>query len=435
MRYLASPLRLQLASGVCLLAMVVGCGQQQETIDELIERAATLPGVRASEHSKLREEFRLVEQAQGLPEQLNTDAAPVHPNGAVVLDEALDDLDRVSEINDQAAAFLGALPAADRAFVEAESGALSAKWLAEISDVTEASKLPAVDFRLKFERGYFNDLDFLYQAAAASRLLLVDALYHLDDHPDVALARFAAAWAWTDRLAETGHLEARVQAALVRGDALNVAEVIANRPQATSDDLRAIGQTLSTSLQQWPSLKSTLMRERAMALAAYEAIRLGLVDLLFTLEERKQLREEGVYDTLRAADTDQIDADEAAYLAYMREIIAVADQPYYARSKHLVECDRLLRAGEHVERFPWFANRLFVLNNSLTLAQAEVARDRTRIEGWLHLLAAAANEPPPAGEINPLNGKKYLAENTGRQWYVALGDRRSVNPRLTAPPR
>lgn len=415
------------------MAAVVGCGPRSETLDELLERAAELPGVRSSRHSQLRSEFRLVEQSQTLPKQLNSNASLAHQNAAVALDAALDDVQRVADINEQTAVFLGALPAADHQFIAAESGALSAKWLGDVNNVAKASELSHCNFGIKFERGYFNQLDFLYQAAAASRLLLVDTLYNLDKRPDVALQRFSAAWKWTDWLAASGHLEARVQAALVRGDALNTAEVIANRPSATTDDLRAIQRTLRASLDEWPSMKSTLVRERALAIASYEAIRLGLCDLLFTLGERSKLREEGVYDALRDATPEQIDADEAAYLAYMRQVLAVVDQPYFVRAKHLVECDRLLRAGERVESYPWFANRLFVLNNSMTLAQAEIARDRSRIEGWLHLLAAVTGDQSPASDVNPLNGEKYFAQAAGREWYVVLGDRRSVNPRVTTP--
>ena len=416
-----------------MLFWIVGCAKQPETFDELVNKAAQLPGVRSSQHSALREEFRQVEASQTLPVQLNTDATLVHQNAAAALDDALGDMDEVASINEHTAAFLGALPAADHDYVVVESGALSAKWLRQTQDVAKASQLPECDFALKFERGYFNSIDFVYQAGAASRLLLVDALYNLEDKPAVALARFAAAWKWTNWLAETGHLEARVQAALVRADALNAAEVIANRPAITTEQLAALQRVLQESLDASPSIEATLVRERAMAIAAYEAIRLGMTDMLFTIDERAHLREQGVYQQLRAADPDQVDADQAAYLAYMREIISVANQPFFARSKHLIESDRLLRAGEHGNSFPWFANHLFVAHNSMTRAQAEIARDRSRIEGWLHLLAAATNQPAKAGAINPLNGERYVPHSSGNQWFLALGDRRSVNPRLTLP--
>lgn len=416
---------------VALLLVLAGCSRESPSLDELIEQAAGLPGVRASKHSRLRQEYRLVEQAQGLPEQLNSDASLVHKNAAVALADALDDLEEVQKINQQTSALLLALPAADEVFVHSESGALSAKWLQAIAAVGNASELPACDFGVRWEQGYFNNLEFLYQAGAACRLLLVEALYQMDESGVTSIDRFAEAWRWTDWLAASGHLEARVQAAQVRAEALLVLEVMVNRPTATPQQLDRLQKILAGSLQEWPTTKSTLVRERALGLATYEAIRLGLVDMLFTLDERTKLRGDGVYDSLRQADSDQIDSDEAAYLAYMREIIDAADRPFYARKKHLIECDRLLRASEQAEHFAWFANYLFVLDNSLTLAQAELARDRMRIEGWCYLLAKATGDQQPSDEVNPLNGEKYTVREQNGSWYVPLADRRSVNPRLS----
>lgn len=410
--------------------LLVGCDGGSPSLEVRIAQAAKLPGVRSSTHSRLREEYRLVEQSRGLPEHLNTDASLVHKNAAVALRHALADFEEVQKINQQAAALLRTLPAADEVFLQSESGALSAKWLALIASVAEASDLADCDFGVSWELGYFNDLEFLYQAGAGCRLLLVESLYQIEDSPRVAIERFAQAWRWTDWLASSQHLEARVQAAQLRGEALLVLEVLANRPTASTAQLAEFRQILQRSLSDWPTTKSTLVRERALGLATYEAIRLGLIDMLFTLDERTKLRSDGVYESLRAADEERIDADEAAYLAYMREIIRVADQPFYARKKHLVECDRLLRASEQAENYAWFANYLFVLDNSLTLAQAEMARDRGRVAGWVHLLAKATGANPPGDEVNPLNGKKYVVQQQAGGWYVALADRRSVNPRL-----
>lgn len=414
-----------------LLTALIGCGNSNKTLEELLDTAAELPGVRASGHSALREEFRLVEQEQGLPEHLTTDPILAHQNAAEALADALPDLEEVTEINEQAQAFLESVPMADAEFIHNESGALGAQWVNQTKEVAEATKLPDCDFQIQLDRGYFNDLTFVYRAAAGCRLMLVDSLYHLGSNDNVALAKLVAAWKWTDWLAESHHIEARVQAAQLRSEALLVVEAIANRPDATPDDLQLLYNMLQASANPWPSVKSTLLRERALAIATYEALRMQLCDLLFTMEERAQLRADGVYDTLQRADAQQIDADEAAYLEYMREVLTVADQPFYQRSKHLVECDRLLRANEQMENFPWFANRLFVLNNSLTLAQREIASDRGRIEGWLFLLADALPTQTAASGTNPVNGKPYEVQSRGELRFVDLGDRRSVNPYLT----
>lgn len=416
---------------VVTLAALVGCQQRGESLESLLQHAAELPGVRASRHSKLREEFRLVEHSRTLPAELNSDTSLVHQNGAVAIEHALPDLELIAKINQQTESLLDTLGAADPSLIVGEARAMGNQWSKQTKAAFEASKLPGCDFGVRYDRGYFNDLSFIYRSAAACRLLLVDALSDLDNQADVAIARFDAAWRWTDWLAASEHLEARVQAALLRSEALAVAEMIASRSGVTADNLRAMYRTLDNSLRNWPSLRGTLVRERAMAIVTYEAVRLGLADLLFTVEEREQLRADGVYDTLRVAKEQQIDADEAAYLAYMREVIDVADQPYYLRSKYLVECDRLLRASEQTDDYPWFANHLFVLENSLTLAQAELARDRARVEGWVSLLASLTGEPAPASDTSPLNGEKYVVTSRGHERFVDLGDRQSNNPHVT----
>ncbi|WP_425396133.1 hypothetical protein [Aeoliella sp.] len=418
---------------VGVLAALVGCREGNKSLEEMLDKAATLPGVRSSGHSALREEFRLVEQAHGLPEHLNGGTQLAHQNAAVALKDALPDLEVITKINEQTQAFLDAVPVADAAFIRNESGALGAKWVEQTNAVAEATQLPDCDFEIRLEHGYFNDLTFVYRAAAGCRLLLVDALYHMESDEKVALARLAGAWKWTNWLSDSHHIEARVQAAELRRDALFVVEAIANRPGATLADLEQLHAMLQSSTNPWPTVKATLMRERALGIATYEAVRMHLCDLLFTSEERAQLRADGVYDALRRAEADSVDADQAAYLEYMREVISVADQPFHESSKHLVECDRLLRANEQTDDFPWFANHLFVLNNSLTLAQREIASDQARIEGWLHLLADTLAVPVTAGETNPVNGEKYTVQGQGNRRFVDLGDRRSVNPRLTVP--
>jgi len=411
-----------------------GCQDAKPTLDDLVKKAAELPGVRSSEHSELRNEFRLVEQSETLPQQLNRKPIKQSENAAFALQGIFEETSLANDVNEQAGAFLGMLPASEAETVSAESGALTAKWLRPIEQLSEAGKLPRCDFGIKFEYGFFNDINFLPNVTAGCRLLLVDSVYGATHQSPASLLQFDNAWQWTDWLAESGHMEARVQASLLRREALWVAEFLANRPECTKAELLAIQKTLQNSVDHWPPVRVALEGERALAIATYEALRLGLIDTLFTIEERGQLRADGVYDSLRNATPDQIDADEAAYLEYMRAVIAVADKPFYKRSAALVECDRLLRSSEQQESgYPWFANRLFVLRESLTLAQSELARDRARVEGWLHALAVATDSPAPRAKVSPFNGEAYVVQPRGGQLLVALGDRRAMNPRVGVP--
>src|SRR5690606_32049253 len=107
-----------------------------------------------------------------------------------------------------------------------------------------------------------------------------------------------------------------------------------------------------------------------------------------------RLQADGVLPTLRTLSPERIDADQGAYLEYMRHIIESSRKPFYASKNELVEADRLLEMHVGENDYAWFANKLCA--QSLTLAQAEMARDRSRVEAWeLALAAATANKPLP----------------------------------------
>src|SRR5690606_35748527 len=136
--------------------------------------------------------------------------------------------------------------------------------------------------------------------------------------------------------------EAWLTAAELRIEALAVVDRLANDPRATATHREQLRQLLTESFERWPSVESALVRERAIDLHTYEAIRLGLVEMLFSTKERGELRVAGVLEKLTATEPDQIDADQAAYLAYMRRVIELSRKPFYAAKDELVEADRLL---------------------------------------------------------------------------------------------
>src|SRR5690606_32301340 len=125
-------------------------------------------------------------------------------------------------------------------------------------------------------------------------------------------------------------------------------------------------------------------------LHTYEAIRLGLVEMLFSTKERSELRVEGVLDKLKNMEPHRVDADQAAYLGYMRQVIELSRKPFYAAKDELVEADRMLGVHAGTDDYPWFALRLCTEN--LTLAQAELASDRARVEAWVIALGEATGK-------------------------------------------
>ncbi|MGI9454955.1 MAG: hypothetical protein ACR2NU_00240 [Aeoliella sp.] len=413
------------------LAAPVGCNDAKLSLEERVELASMLPGIRDSKHSELRAELRLIEESLTLPEQLNSEPVPAHKNAAVALAKLFDDQERLDQINARAAALLGTVGMGDQELVATDARGLADRWVQPIRQVTDLSKMEACNFGLRYPRGYFNDVRFLNQSAAACRLLLIDAVSQSETHPEAAIEKFALAWRWTDWLAAERHLESRLKAAELRGEALRIANLLANKPETPRQVLLRLQEQLAQSLAKDPSISEILQRERALALVTYEAIRLGLVDLLFTSDEREELRTAGVLTTLQQATPDQIDADEAAYLAYVRELLVTAEEPFHKRRTKLAESDRLLAATADGDSYPWFANRLFAEN--LTLAQAEIARDQSRLEAWVLTLAAASGSTAPAFKVNPLNGKLYTFLPAGREISVDLGDQRTANPRVALP--
>lgn len=410
-----------------------GCGKKQLTLEQRIERASELPGVRASGHSKLREEFRLIEEARALPRDLNRPGLPAHLNAATVLSELFASLD-VGEVNTTAEGLLGTLThEVDRNLVAEQADKMRRGWGEGLAGMVAATKRPGCNFNVAYEEGRFGDFRFLEQAKGGVRLLLVDAVSQIDRNPEYAWGRLRMAWQWIDWLLEERLLEAWLVGAELRVELFAVAEMLATNPGVSRGELEKFRARIEQSFANWPSVESALVRERAIDLHTYEAIRLGLVELLFTTKERARLQADGVLPTLRTLSNERIDADQAAYLEYMRHITESSRKPFYASRNELVEADRLLEMHSGENDYAWFANKLCA--QSLTLAQAELARDRARTEAWDLALAAATATKPLPERTNALTGQPYELTLHDDSVVVLVGDRKVVNPVVAIPRR
>ena len=436
-RTFATPTLWRLVVLLVLASAMIGCSKKPPTLEELLVQCEKLPGLRASKHSELQAEYRLIEKSHTLPEEIDGEPTAVSPNALDAIKEVFDDHETlVEKINSKTPEFLATVQSGKTEFVATDAQVLAQRWMQPIRRVVKASEREQADFGFRFARGYFNDISFLEQSAAACRLLLVDSMGLTQKNPETALLRFQQAWKWIGWLETERHLESRLLACELRADALIVAKLLANRPGITHQELVRLRQQFQQSLANLPTTKETLQGERALALVTYEAIRFGLTEMLFSSEEWNQLQAAGMLDTLRKATPNQIDADEAKLLAYYRELIATTDQPYYVRRFDLAEFDRQLASIGDGDRYAWFANRLFAEN--LMLAQAALARDRARLEGWVLALSSAtllpgSQAPPTLLKTNPFNGQPYLVVRTDKTVQVQLFDSQSVNPRLSLP--
>lgn len=409
-----------------------GC-QKRDSLDDLVERASRLEGVRHSRHSRLRDEFRQVELAGGLPSELQRPALPRGKNAAAGL-ESLITPHEAARVDTQCAGFLAAL-ALDASSPEfgAEGAQLAKDHQEIIAGVVKLTDRSGCDFGFDLSKGRFGDFRILVQARMATRVMLVDSVARQTGSLDEGIDRLERGWRWIDWLVESRYLEAWLSGAELRLEALAVAERLANDPRATPRELGRLRRMMEGSFATWPSTEATLKRERAIDLHTYEAIRLGLVELLFTTQERGELRVAGVLEEICNLPAERIDADQADYLAYMRKVIELSRQPYFAMKQALAEEDRLLAAHSGKGDYAWFANRLCTEN--LSAAIAELARDRARVEAWVVALSEASGEEQTKVKLNPATGSPYPTEQVEGYIVVKLEDSRLENPLVRIPTR
>ncbi|MFV2068132.1 MAG: hypothetical protein ACC645_14250, partial [Pirellulales bacterium] len=90
------------------------------------------------------------------------------------------------------------------------------------------------DFGIDFRRGYFVDRSFVDAVTLYQRLEAFHVAEMLDvDQPERALPSLHGMFAWLEPLALVPHVEARLAAARLRGDAMNVVAQWANHPHTT----------------------------------------------------------------------------------------------------------------------------------------------------------------------------------------------------------
>lgn len=416
--------------GWLAITPLIGC-QQQNSLEELIAQAALLEGVRTSGHSRLREEFRAVELADGLPAKFNHPPLAKNKNAARGLEGLLKPKE-VVRVDAECAGLLAMLeidPSAES--IAAEATALAAKHQATIAEIVKLADRPECDFGIDYTKGRFGDFRFLNRGRMAVRLMLVDTIAQQEISLTDGIDRFARGWRWIDWLMEQRYLEAWLTAAELRLESLGVLERLVADSRATPVELDRLRKIVEGSFATWPSIEGALQRERAIDLHTYEAIRLGLVEPLFTVQERAELRLEGVLEDLCTMPPERIDADQAAYLATMRKLIELVRQPYYLIRDQLAEEDRQLGVHTNKQEYAWFANRLCTEN--LTIAIAELASDRARVEGWVVALTEATGNGPAAVKLNPVNGQPYQIERIEGHIVVRLEDRRLANPLVRLP--
>ncbi|TWT36699.1 hypothetical protein KOR34_16390 [Posidoniimonas corsicana] len=416
-----------LAAACCL---ALGCGRSGEDLESKVLRAANLEGARRSSLPELVDLVTQIENSHEAPADLSADPVPDDVNAAAVLASELTDAVRLRMLPQ-----LEVLLTFERGRPSDEQLATAADLLRDeaplVDLVRQASAKPRCASGVRFERGFFDRYRLLDDATLAARLHLVAAHVALADGDRTAmLDELGLAAKWINWLAQERRLEPRLLAAQLRRQWFAAVAVALAKP-APNRDYVAVFDQLRGQLRTWPSDRDALVGDRAITLHAYEAIRLGLLDRVITIDEKKKLSKDGRLDELRAMDQSAIDQDELTYLKTMTALVDLADDPYHRRVEEMSAVLAQAAPDSPAAARAPLATGLFLVG--VGDAIEALARDRAITEGWLLTLASAADFDLPPYRISPLTGRPYEAARDAQGVVMQLNDLSAPNPRVAAP--
>ncbi|MBN2295433.1 MAG: hypothetical protein JXM70_23580 [Pirellulales bacterium] len=403
-----------------------------------------LPGLRASSRQELQNELARIIEQQGTPEQL--DGIELSGKGEPPDEKTSTKRPRIPFDSNVAIGLADTFSkktlrslqeAADKRYPGGrfEFNALQLRsamsFLSRHQDkllsARGALKRPKCDFGIKHTRGFGNDVSFIDRARLAGRLEAFSAARSLfvDDNPPEAINAFENMLQWAKHLGNERHATARLQAGMLRGEALDVLQAIVLHPRCQNEDLDRIREILHKHLAEWPSDADAWIGDRALGMHCYEVVRDGAIVSLLTPQEIEEFSDVGSPEELSEAARSIADEDELFYLDAMRKIIESCDLPYYKRSQLADEILSQAAEKNNSPNYPLVADRLLLpnINHGLRM-QAE---DRANTESWAIALEAALAKPI-SYTINPLTGKKYRISRGKKQISVLEANGENENP-------
>jgi hypothetical protein len=390
----------------CGLLLTLGCGRP--TFEEKVLALATPSGALASLDPQLPRLIRTVEQQRGLPLQLaDPGASPSESNTAVALAAAYGPALHL-RVSPVVTALL------DPDTPPAQRSEFLQKHQTLVSQTADAADLPRCVFDARHEFGFFASMGYLDDATLATRLLLLSAQQAAakNDRP-AALADVLRALRVCHALARERRVEARVLAASLRSEALDVAAGCFDKGLWRRYEAEQLYGLVRDQLKDWPDDSRMLVGERATVIHAYEAIRAGMIHRLVTLEERSRLK--GRVGALEKATPAEIDADQARYLRAMQMMIDAAASPFPSRSAAIAA------ALDEIHLAPTlFAATLFT--GDLPGAMKTAAQDRATFEAWTLALAAVADLIPPPFVESPVSGRPLEVRREASRVEVLDGE-------------
>jgi hypothetical protein len=401
---------LLIALGVLCMS---ACRRDEEPDDprgQVAEEFGRLPGLSETPNAPLRDELARITDEAATPELLAATKIPEQENVAV----ALADLFAPEQIDSVLEECREIFPSGQFKWSPAElqkAIRLRRQYDLQRRQAREALKRPGCSFRIQYEAGFAADLSFLdvawictrLEAARAAELLAADDLAGAIESLSY-LFRLAAC------LAAEKHATVRLEAALMRGEALGVLQGIVEHPEVTKPaitraQLDELGAMVRSQLKAWPSDADAWIGDRALGMCAYELVRAGRLMDLLTQPEWQQFDEEGILEELPVVAQRTVNQDELYYLQAMRRIIEGCRRPYHERKAVFAAIREDLQEKRNAPDFPLVAGRLLL--PEIEQGHAIQARDRAACEVWALALSRAAGRRSPGYQVSPLTGSQY----------------------------
>ncbi len=432
---------------VSLLALLLslspaGCRKEQTPLGQAeAERLGQLPGLRQTAHPGLKAEMlRLLEEA-GTPAQL-TELGLAHRGAVAQALTQLSPRSKLSLLRNEteklfpAEAFQFSPARLHDAVQFCRKYEETCRKLVQVRDAQLAGEPSPADagatgtrasLGLRMTAGYAADMAPVDAVRVLNRIeafRVADALAGHDLPTAVQCVR--SMFRWSQCLDAEKHPVPRLEAALMRGEALTALRAVVEHPQTSPEQIELLLAVLEGTLAAWPPDAHAWIGERALGTFIYELVRSGQPINWLSPEERRRLG--GQQDPQEVLDRARrtIDDDELYYLQAMRAVIAACDKPYYQRASLFQEIRSDLRRREETFDYPWIAGRLLLLDvEKGHLAQA---RDRANCEMWAIALREHRGRTPTQLGNNPVSGKPYQLDHRPGQIIVRNAGSDDGNP-------
>lgn len=402
----------------CLMLVSAGCrpaASPAPAPPSPLEELGKLPGLRRTKEQALKAELSRIEEERGTPEQMTLPLPAPEDNVAAIFHE-LFPAERLPFLLAKSDEWLTAEPqtlAEDR---DALRDFLR-PWESQRKLVRKALHRPRCVFPIAFTAGFGADLRWVNQVILAVDMELLAALLHLEDgQSDEALGCVEIALEITHRLSQGRHPVVRFEATRLRRKGLDVLQTILLKGEASRESVSRLADGLDRQLATWPSDAETWKAFRALGLHAYELVRIGRLFDILTEQETHRLRRDHDLESLVVTARESADADELYFLLQMREVIKLAEQPFF---RWKGELERLQAAWQSQADDERFLVSCGVLLPMIPEGQTTQAEEAANVTAWWVALRAALGQKDASQRVNPLTGENYWLESQGDWMYVS----------------